>query len=386
MHTVSSSHPPSCPLIGVDIAARDDCFRGIRIAIRAREQELGSCRLRYIERRSGLDDQQRCAQSLAECDGIIAYAPSDEHEHDLATYAVPVINVSARLMHSRFVRVLTDHRAMGRLAGQSLINRGLRQLVSWDVPMAYVHWRHQGICEAVAAAHDVQLTSITSLRDRGQDITASLPQPLGIIGSNDHQARKVIEVLRAKGWQIPQQIAVIGMDNDSQICETCEVPITSVGIDTLRWGSTALDTILALVHGTNPDQPIVWIPPTGVIERESAIREGGDGSLIATIQHLLSQDRALHWRSADLALQAGVSKATLQRHCREALGTTPHQLLHQARLHKAEGLLRESTQTIAAIAKRCGWQARTRMLIAFQQAHGMTPSSYRKLQRNRTRF
>lgn len=378
-HVPASHHTP---LIGIDITARDDCFRGIRIAIRARQQDIAACRLRYIDRRSDPEGRQRCHDSLAECDGIITFASSNEQEEELAQFGVPVINVSARLLESRFPRVLTDHRAMGRIAAESLIARGLHQLITWEVSLGYVHWRSQGIRDAVAAA-EAQLYCQSSLKDYALKLIAQLGEPLGIIGSNDQQARKVIEVLRAQGWDIPRQIAVIGMDNDSQVCEISEVPITSVGIDTLRWGSTALDTMLAILQGHTPPQPIIWIPPLGVVERESTARDSSDGAVISSVQQLLKQERALSWSAQDLALQAGVSKATLVRHCRDTLGTTPHQLLHQARLRKAEILLRDSSQTIASIAKRCGWKAPTRMVIAFQNAHGMSPSAYRNLQRNR---
>ena len=369
------------PLIGIDITARDDCFRAVRVAIRARQQETRNCRLRYIERRTDPQGQQRAQEHLAACDGIISFASSLDQEQALAQFAVPVLNVSARLLESRFPRVLTDHYAMGRLAAESLLNRGLRTLITWDVPMGYVHWRCQGIRAAVADSQ-AQLLCLSSLKDYGLDIIPTLPLPLGIIGSNDQQARKVLEVLNQQGWDIPGQIAVMGMDND-QLCEISEIPITSVAIDPLRWGKCALDTMLAMVHDGTVPPDIQWIPPLGVVERESCAQPCGDGAVMATVLELIKQDRALSWTVQDLALQAGASRATLVRHCRDSLGTTPHELLHQARLHKAEMLLRDSSQTISAIAKRCGWQSPKGMFNAFEKAHGMSPSAYRNLQGQR---
>ena len=369
------------PLIGIDITARDDCFRGIRIALRARQQELGSCRLRYLGHQAPAQHSQESL--FAPCDGIIAFAASHEREAELAQLDIPILNVSARLVESRFPRVLADHRAMGRLAAEALRARGLRRVITWDAPLGYVHWRCQGVQEALAD-QPVELHCLSSLKDVAAELIPRLAVPFGIIGSNDQQAGKMIAYVRAQGYHIPEQVSVIGMDNDSQICETCEVPITSVAIDTLRWGATALDTMLAMLTGRHRGNQITWIPPLPIVERDSVIPPAVAGTTHARLLELLEQERALRMSIEDLALHLGVSKATVVRHCRQGLGSTPHQIVHQARLRRAEQLLLTTKDTVAAIAARCGWRSPARLVVAFQRQHGMSPSAYRNLRRNRT--
>lgn len=315
-------------------------------------------------------------------DGFVIFAPSPEWEQAILDDGRPAVNLSARLTHPRLPQVLPDHGAMGRMAAETLLARGYRRLVFSSSPnMGYAALRSQGFTAAVQAAgcHSVVVeggaqAAMAAVNDLGL--------PAGIVAYNDLHASRILDDALARGWNIPHDLAILGLDDDEQICESAAIPLASIAGNGRGVGALAIDTVLALIAGNPPPSTSPVAKALGLVERESLGPGASDDVLASKVLQILSDERQLAIDVGTLGQLVDVPPATLDRHCRKHLGSSPYRLIQRARLARAEVLLRNSDDTLAQIARRCGWKAADRLIVAFRKAHGTTPDVWRQHQRD----
>lgn len=285
--------------------------------------------------------------------------------------------------------IATDDEAIGRLAAEHLINCGLRNFAFCGYPKnrtnVWMSNRKLGfskrLAEAGYACHSFQGRHSTA--NRWQDVIAELsawlrklPLPVGIMGSYDYRARHVLEACRGLGLRVPDDVAVIGVDNDV-VCELADPPLSSIEQGRHRLGYSAAATLDLLMAGKD-DVPVRQvIPPIGVVSRQSTDLLCIADPLLASALRLIRQEACQGLQAGEVAKQAGLSRNALDNRCKLLLGRSIDSEIRRVRLETAKELLARTALPLREVARRSGFGSEQYLSAVFSKEVGNRPSQYR---------
>ena len=210
---------------------------------------------------------------------------------------------------------------------------------------------------------------------------ASLAKPVGLMACNDDRARIVAESCRMQGIRVPDDVAILGVDNDEQVCRSASPPLSSIALATGRGGYEAAALLACIMAGRKPPARVVIVQPTHVVPRQSTdILAIEDLSLIRALR-FVRENSNRNLRVTDLAAAAGVSRRALQDRFVKELGRTPTEEMHRCRVDRIARLLVETNMTIGEIAVACGFEVDAHVARFFSRRTGTTPLAYRRKMR-----
>jgi LacI family transcriptional regulator, galactose operon repressor len=326
-------------------------------------------------------------------DGIIARIETRAIATAIRRTKLPVVDVSAGRHLPEVPWVETDDKAIARLAAEHLTSRGFRHLAyCGDPSFNWSVWREAEFQTAVrergADYHVHQSIPLTSPRyswnrDRGQlgRWLNRLPRPIGIMACYDIKAQQLLSVCRAEGLRVPEEIAVIGVDNDRRLCELSDPTLSSVAPDTRRAGFEAAAVLSRLMKGQSAGSDRSLILPLGVETRQSTDVLAIDDPVIAEAARFIRDNACRGMNVHDVLQRIPLSRRVLERRFVEAIGRTPHAELLRLRVERARQLLSTTDRSLVAIARQSGFRHAEYFSVAFKRSTGMTPRQYRQQSR-----
>ena len=326
-------------------------------------------------------------------DGIIARIETQQIADAVGKTRLPVVDVSAARQVEGIPWLETDDVAIARLAADHLLERGFQHLAYCGDPgFNWSVWREEAFRDYVTqnGATYYHHECIPRLRkgyswnrDRRQLISwlNKLPRPIGIMACYDIKAQQLLSVCRDEGIQVPEEVAVIGVDNDRRLCELCDPPLTSVIPNTVRTGFEAAGLLDRLMNGETVPAKGQLLPPLGVQTRQSTdILAIDDPDIIAALHYI-----RLHAFDGinvhDVLKEVPVSRRILESRFQKLIGRTPHAEIIRMRLDKARQLLLDTDLPLSAVAQAAGFRHTEYLSVAFKRATGQTPGNYRKSNR-----
>ncbi len=327
-----------------------------------------------------------------EGDGVLAAINTPEEAACAAQLPIPVVNISSALEVSPVPRSAVDNRAIGLQAAEHLLSRGFQSFGYYGLEgVEYSRQRLHGFQERLAEREFTVNTHLAEPtfrfdgarwnqeQQRLAEWLQTLSHPCAILVASDYRASQVLDGCNKIGISPPEQLAVMGVDNEQVICEHMRPTLTSVARDDVGEGYSAAAMLNALMDGESLASHEVNVPPLEVVEREStALFAVSDPRLRKAVAYLheYSDDPIT---VEELAAQAEVSRRWLEYAFRDELGETPHQYLRRRRLLKALQILRgEPKARISDIAKKTGFSTVKQFRAAFQQAYNQTPGEFRR--------
>ena len=208
-----------------------------------------------------------------------------------------------------------------------------------------------------------------------------LPKPIGIMCCYDVMARLVIDVCRDIQIPVPEEVAVIGVDNDQVLCEVCQPRLSSVALDTWGIGYEAATKLDRLMSGEDISEHVM-VPPRGIITRGSTDTLAIEDRHVATALAFIRRRACKGIEAGDVVQQIHLSRRTLERRFREQVGQSLLGAIHQVRLDRVKQFLNETNLKLDAIAYHCGFSHTPYMAAQFKKHFGMTPGTYRKKSRS----
>jgi LacI family transcriptional regulator len=285
-------------------------------------------------------------------DGVIARLISPEDAEIAARLRLPIVNTSGLLGQARIPRVTVDNRAIGRLAADHLLGRGLRHLAYYGLRQIwYADERGRGFRDAVAAAGGqfFSLDATTSStsgpawlggNEELDDWLSRLPLPVGVFAVSDPRALVLIEACGRVGRRVPDDVAVLGVNNDELLCEFCQPALTSIARNGEQVGYQAATLLNQLMAGRPAPAEEILVPPEGVVERASTqMIAVEDPAVVAAVRFIHDH---IHERFGvkTLVQHLDMSRRRLERSFRQTLEMSPHDYISQARVDRARQLLR----------------------------------------------
>lgn len=322
-------------------------------------------------------------------EGVIAHVSTPAFAEIASHLPVPVVNVSETLSAVAVPSVLTDNLAVGREAARHLLERGFRRFAYWPTPNQYAAvergWGfEQTVREAGFPCLHAGLDMIDFDINRPPDALGqwlrSLPRPLGLFTSSDVTARHVVDAAADVGVAVPEQLAVVGVDDDELMSELAVVALSSVNVPLRRKGYLAARALDRLMTSRRVE-PVTWIGPAGVVSRKSSDILAVADPLVAKAARFIGQhfDQPITVESVLEHVMA--SRRSLERRFEAALSRSPAAELRRVRVERAAYLLAQTQMSIAQIATSCGFASPTQLGRVFQRVMEQTPSNYRRRSR-----
>lgn len=325
-------------------------------------------------------------------DGILAAINTAQEATCAASLSIPLVNISSALLRSPVPRSIVDNHAIGSLAADHLVGKGFQAYAFYGLSdVQYSRDRQTGFEERLSAAgyRSVEYLSKPTFGLGGNqwlqqyrvlaEWLATLPTPCGLFAVSDYRARQAIDACRQVGLQVPEQVAVLGVDNEQIICDHSSPTLTSVARNDQLEGYRAAAMLDRLLNGKRVSLEESPIPPLQVVERESTATFAVSDVRLRQALSYLHQHIEKPITIDQITEHAGVSRRWLEYAFRDVLGETPYQYLRRQRLAMARRLLAEDPSTkVYSIAQQTGFSSAKQLAIAFQQDYGMSPREYRK--------
>lgn len=327
-----------------------------------------------------------------EGDGIIARVDSPRIAAALRRTGLPVVDVSAERDASEFPRVSVDNAAVARLAAEHLAARGFRNFAYFG-DAQFLWSRERGREFRRRAAESGRSGAEFAVRTRGvrpgsdaeiramADWLVDQPRPLGVFACYDGRARHVLEACQLRGWAVPDEIAVLGVDNDEVLCELCTPPLSSVQPNARRTGFEAAELLSRMMRGEKPGRLTRRVEPVRVVERQSTDTVAVADVKVAAAVRFIREQVGDGIDVGDVLRAVPMSRTLLERKFQAALGRSPHREILQQRIARARHLLAESEVSIAVVAELAGFGDASYLSVVFRRETGESPRAYRLRQR-----
>jgi LacI family transcriptional regulator len=317
-------------------------------------------------------------------DGIIAHAgisrqmrPARQRLLAFARKAaVPVVETQALGRFLGAPKVIVPHEDTGRMAAEYFVGLNFRHFgfVTFDEnPLE--QQRRAGFRQAVeAAGGDWHALTPRSLART----IAELPKPMALLAVNDPNALDVIQLCRDAGFRVPEEFAVMGIDDTAIVCDLAAVPLTSINCNFERQGYEAAALLDRLMQGERPPRTPVIVSPKGVTVRRStdtiAIPHLDTARLLRFLRDHYREGRTLQQIAHELDLSLRRVHGQFRRH----VGRSPLQELNRLRVECAKRLLADPRMKLEAVAQESGFSSRFHLVRVFRRVTGETPKKWRK--------
>ena len=232
-------------------------------------------------------------------------------------------------------------------------------------------------CEALPSEGDGNESDWEKSQNRLSEWLNALPKPVGVFAANDQLGVRILDACQRIGIAVPEDVAVVGTENEETLCSFATPTLTSVQFDGAQVGYKAAELLDALMSGKKVAQETLIESP-GIVPRASTddlvINDG-----LARAAVRMIRERALSGINvAEVSRTLKVSRSTLERRMKNALNRTPKEELSRVRFKEVERLLRETTFTMETISELTGFTHCHYLQTAFKERHGVTPGQYRQ--------
>jgi LacI family transcriptional regulator len=285
----------------------------------------------------------------------------------------------------------TDDKEIGRLGAKHLIERGFSRLAFCGYPTDPLRpWseeRAAGFLEYAAEQNVACIVrkghykTVRKWINMQHELTVwleSLEKPVGLMAANDARARHVLEACRAIGLRVPEDVAVLGVDNDDVICELTDPPLSSIEHGAASLGYQAAALLDRLMDGKKAKLMTTYVPPKEVVMRRSTDILAIEDPEVAAAMAYIHENSCRPIRIADVVDAVQVSRSTLETKFKAVTGRTIHGEIRRLQIDCVRSLLATTDLPIKQIAAMAGFAHIHYMTTIFHQQTGWTPAEYRK--------
>lgn len=328
-------------------------------------------------------------------DGILARIDTPEIAQLLLKSGVPVVNLRGTVAELPFPYVGPDHDQIAKLAAEHLMERGLKNFAFCGKPMgihpgldergvtfAEAVRQSGGNCEVFPADCPVDEDNWEMEQERLAKWINSLPKPVGVMACNDERGLQVLDACRRCGATVPDEVAVIGADNDEHLCDLSIPPLTSVDVNAENIGYTAAALLDQMMQGIKPPELAQRLIPRGIFTRLSTDTVASDDEEVNRALRYIRENSCAGLRVVDVLAYMGMSRASLQQRLKRIIGRTIHEEIERVRLARVKKLLISPEMTIKQVARATGFSSVQYMTRVFRAALAETPARYRSRRSN----
>ncbi|MBI1372453.1 MAG: helix-turn-helix domain-containing protein [Phycisphaera sp.] len=369
--------------------------RGLLRGVKRYVDEHGPWSL-YVELRH-LDTNAPPWLSRWRGDGILTRTEVQATANVIRRLGLPAVELRATHLRHDLPFVGVDNAALGRMVAEHLIDRGFTRFAVYDIDtQAYFAQRRDTFVKYLRElGHEVSVYHAAGQREKPREWereqerlaawVTSLPKPVGVLACTDQLGFWLLDACRRAGVAVPEEMAVVGAENDESLCLMSTPPLSSVTFNAERIGYEAARLLDGLMRGRGgrgaktPTKPrAIEVPPIGIVTRQSsdvvAIADADIADAVRFIRE--NADRGI--TTEDVLDAVPMSRSSLERKMRAALGRSPKAEITRVRLEHVQRLLRDTDLTLERIARRTGFAHPQHLATLFKRRLGVTPGRYRQ--------
>jgi len=321
--------------------------------------------------------QLRSLPEKWEGDGIISFhGNSLEFVDWLKDTRLPVVDMGEDQGISDFPRVQTDNRRIAELAIEHYAARGYKNVgFAWAFDTTIARRRSEALA-TVAAERGLNFFDVPL--ERIGRLAREPVLPLGLLAAHDGIAVRTLRACEDHGLLVPEQVAIMGVDNFEYRCTPASIPLSSIDPDQERVGYEAASMLDALMSGHMLAQRAIRIPPVGLVERDSTDMAAVEDVEVARALRFIVQNFHKDLGLRDVARATDISLRRLQTRFKAQLERTILQEINGRRVRHAQALLAQTGKKIHVVAGECGFGNSIKLIRVFRQYVGTSPKRYRK--------
>jgi LacI family transcriptional regulator len=341
----------------------------------------------YVEERGLTDEHPNWLRSWRG-DGIIFRSANRRMVEAIRRTGVPAVDTHTNVVDHGFPLVYVDDNRVAELAVSHFLERKFRHFgyCAIEEPR-WVEWRREAYLRHLArlglSAHTITApepgrgVNWDRQRRRLAQWVVGLPKPIAVLAANDVCGTRLIDACRTANIRIPEQVAVLGVDNDEVLCRLTSPPLSSIDLDTAAIGYEAAQLLDDLISGRATPADARLIPARAVVGRQStdamAIEDEDLAEALSFIREYACQGIGVD----DVLDRVTISRATLERKFAAGLGRTPGSEILRVRLERIRHLLHATSYPLERIAALTGFKNPAHLSVVFKRETGQTPSQYR---------
>ncbi|GAB6165128.1 DNA-binding transcriptional regulator [Thermostilla marina] len=320
-------------------------------------------------------------------DGIISRFTTPQLLKIVDRSGIAFVDVTDRRPAADHPLVWSDHLEIGRIAAEHFLERAFENFAF--AGFSDEHWSALRL-EAYRRrleGHDVHVfqsawygpeaPSWDRLRHDLSDWIAGLPKPVAIFAGNDVRGLHVLDACNNIGASVPEEVAVLGVDNEHLLCDLCDPPMSSIIPNAELIGHEAAAMLDRLMDGDSPESIHRFIPPLGIETRQSTDIYAIPDPDIAAAARFIRENACSGITVADVLKHVPLSRSVLERRFRKYLKRSPQKEIRQVQIKRIRQLLTETDLSLEQIAEIAGFTHPEYMHVVFKRETGQTPGEYR---------
>ncbi|WP_187142971.1 AraC family transcriptional regulator [Terriglobus albidus] len=286
----------------------------------------------------------------------------------------------------------TNNKAIATLAADHLLERGFKHFAYCGYAKSPINGWSQERQEAFvnhlrrrAASCDVfdryprsNHNWATLQRSLGEWLR-TLPKPLGVMAANDNRGRQVLEACRAYDIAVPDEVAVVGVDNDELLCRLSSPPLSSVEQGARGLGYAAAALLDQMIEGRHSRKRHYVSDPTSIVTRQSTDVLAIDDPKVAQAMAFIRDHSSDGIKVPHVVNAVAISRSGLETRFASALGYSIHTAIRHTQLERVRRLVSETEMPLKQIASETGFRSVQHMTTLFVAAFGQTPGKYRRI-------
>jgi LacI family transcriptional regulator len=319
-------------------------------------------------------------------DGVIAMVRSTKIAAKLRAWGGPVVDTAYDLDDTPFEQVGFDTRLIGRAAAEHLLQLKRRTYAYVGdsspagrcVQTGFVGRLREAKCDALLAPAGFNRPYAEEPNSAAKATAwlASLPKPAAVFAFHDALAHRLADACRGAGLRVPEDVALLGCLNDEFLCTAAHPPLSSVSVPLPALGFEAARVLDSIMNGA-PAPGRIELPPLGVVTRRSTDPAAVADTELAAALRFIRDHSAERLNVDDVASASGLSRSSLERRFRAALGRGPLAELLRERVERAKLLLAETDLSVKEIARLAGFHDGRHLSVTFRQKAGTSPAKFR---------
>ena len=329
-------------------------------------------------------------------DGIILPIYNEATDRQITKFSIPAVSLSSAYPECTFPVIAPDRDKSMKLATQCFLDEGIKHLILVGPPGDAVNIMEH-VAKTTSRSYDISIETIalkfqaygarrtsyyinqfadSALKYFNKYTDLSAPS-IGVIAHNDAYAFAVASTVKSIGMKIPEDVSIIGHDDNDLICESSVPTLSSIIPDGIKQGYLAAKTLDLCMQRKHISNKKIFVPPLGIHHRESS-------PMLATGNpHVDQSIRFIRLNACngigvmDVVQQVPLSRRSLELHFNTFCGHSPYREIIKVRIDTACQILENTNFTNMHVALQTGFQSAERFQAAFKSAMGITPGQYR---------
>jgi LacI family transcriptional regulator len=342
----------------------------------------------YYRETIGIDGILQWAKEW-EADGIIGQFYNDEEVQKFTRAGIPVIAQDFKERFTDIPNITGAYHETGRLAADYFLKKGFKNFAFYGFNnIVWSRERAEGFEERIQEAgytvnhyqlNESKTTDLWYYRSSAlSDWLKSLPKPIALLSCDDNQGHHITEAARHAGIRIPDEVSVLGVDNDEMICDLSDPALSSIELDTEKGGYEAARLMEKMVKSKVLSAPDVIVKPTQVVTRQSTDVFASKDKYVVNALKYIHGNLDKNLKVDQVLREVPLSRRSLEKRFMLTTGYPVYEYIYNQRIEKFTQKLLETDMTIFEIALDLGLSDSKNIARQFKQIKGVTPMEYRK--------